>query len=97
MAGSQLYNLGYFTECVTIADKESFRDSDKNRFFQFYPQDSLTTVAMSKVRLTGMKKDTFADSRLFQLCPQDSLTTIPSKVHVWPIGMISYNTYNTRC
>lgn len=60
MDGSQAdreYNLDYFTEYVTFADSESFRDSDKNRFFQFYPQDSLTTVAISTVQLTGTKKD----------------------------------------
>lgn len=37
----------------------SFRDTDKNRFYQFYPQDSLTTVALCKLnlKLTTKGKD----------------------------------------
>lgn len=53
-----VYNLSYFAgDTVTFADSQSFRDSDKSRFFQFHPLDSRTTVAISKVQLTGMKKD----------------------------------------
>ena len=61
--GYDRYNLSYFTGDVTFADSQNFRDSDKNRFFQFNPQDSLTTVAISKVQLTGMKKDKTKDAR----------------------------------
>lgn len=57
------YDLSYFTGGVTFADSQNFRDSDKNRFFQFYPQDSRTTVAISKVQLTGTKRDKTKDTR----------------------------------
>ena len=47
--GYDRYDLSYFTGDVTFSNSEHFRDSDKDRFFQFNPQDSLTTVAISKL------------------------------------------------
>lgn len=52
------YDLRYF------ADSQIFHDYDKKRFFQFDPRfDSLTTVAISRVQLTGTKKDKTEDTR----------------------------------
>ena len=41
-----------------FAGEVSFRDADKNRFHQFYPQDSLTTVALCKLNLKLIKDGT---------------------------------------
>ena len=65
-----------------FAGEVSFRDSDKSRFHQFYPQDSLTTVALCKLNLKLIKdKTTVSEDCLFMFITRSKRVVHAGKVN----------------